>query len=1088
MKKRLLSIVTLMSFFISGWTQVRKLTGTVITKANVPLESVSLKFMGTTVGGQTDKNGKFTLNMPGKGKVTLLVTHIGYKSLTKEITSETEVTLTMQDDENKTLDEVVVVNIGYSSVAKSKLAGSISSISEKDLKDFPVSSVAEALAGKLAGVSVTTSEGSPGADIKITVRGGTSLTQDNSPLYIVDGVQLDNALSILSPDEIKSIDVLKDVASTSIYGARGANGVVLITTKAGKKGRAVISFNTYAGKRKITNEISVMNPYDFVKYQYELNHLHYNGYELIDTSNSFAKKYGAYNDLDIYKSVPMVDWQSRVFGRNAASSSQVLSMSGGGEGTNYYATLNNYKENGIMVNSGLKRTLGSFRFENKITNDLKVGINVRYSQQTINGAGTSNTGSSANNTLKNVVRFQPYNGLINVEDVDASDSYDLSINLSNPLTAALNAIKYNTTKILFTNGTLSYTIIPKLTFSTVLGYTITDKKVNSFQGLTNYQVASTNGGVGGQYSNMPFITLSNVSGISVSNTNTINFRPLTSSSKTLDILIGEETIQNDGTNYDQTIKYLPASVTPDQAFANVQQANPPAGGIQAAPISSSSGDRIISFFARGMYSIKGRYNLNFAIRRDGSSKFLPENRWGTFPSAQFSWKLSDERILQKLDLKWLGYLKMRVSYGSAGNNRINGNNLGETTFSNSVTSAGYAVGDASMYTGLFSPILANPKLKWETIVSRNIGFDMELFQGRLSVSIDGYINHTKDLLLNSNIPQQTGYITQYQNVGKTKNEGVELQLSGAVVKRKNFGYNASFNISFNKNTIVELQGDVKSYKVSSGWGTNGEDFLVQVGAPVGQYYGYVSDGFYSLNDFDRTQSNAVTSTWKLKKGVADASSILGQKVIPGVMKLKKLVDSKTDSIVSPNDRTVLGNNQPLFYGGFNNQFSFKGFDMGIFINFSYGSKTYNANSIEYTSAYKATGNNMLSKVVNRWQTFDANGNFMHDWDQIAAANKNAKTYAPTRGNYILRSDAIEDGSFIRITNVSLGYTFPKKTLQKMPFSTLRVYTTINNLYTLTNYTGFDPEASTRNNPLTPGVDYSAYPRNRYFLIGLNVVF
>lgn len=1077
-----------MSFFISGWAQQRILTGKVVTKANTPVESVSLKFMGTTVGGQTDKNGKFTLNVPGKGKATLIATHIGYKSKAISITTETEVTITLDDDDNKTLDEVVVVNIGYSSVAKTKLAGSISSISEKDLKDFPVGSVAEALAGKLAGVSVTTSEGAPGADIKIAVRGGTSLTQDNSPLYIVDGVQLENALSILSPDEIKSIDVLKDVASTSIYGARGANGVVLITTKAGKKGRATISFNTYAGKRKITNEISVMNPYDFVKYQYELNRLHYNGYELIDTANGFAKKYGAYTDLDIYKSVPMVDWQSRVFGRDAASSSQVLSMSGGGEGTNYYATLNNYTENGIMVNSGLKRTLGSFRFENKISNDLKVGLNLRYSQQTINGAGTSNSGSSANNTLKNVVRFQPYNGLINVEDVDASDAYDLSINLSNPLTAALNAVKYNTTKVLFTSGTLNYTIIPKLTFNTVLGYTITDKKVNSFQGLTNYQVASTNGGVGGQYSNMPFITLSNAGAISVSNTNTINFRPISTSLKTLDILIGEETIQNDATNYDQTIKYFPASVTPDGAFANVQQANPPAGGIQAAPTSNGSGDRLISFFARAMYSLKGRYNINFSIRRDGSSKFLPENRWGTFPSAQFSWKLSDERFVQKLNLKWLGYVKMRASYGSAGNNRINGNNLGETTFSNSVPNAGYAVGDASMYSGLFSGVLANSKLKWETIVSRNLGFDMELFHGKLSVSLDGYINHTKDLLLNSNIPQQTGYTNQFQNVGQTKNEGIELQLNGTVIKRKNFGYNASFNISSNKNTIVELQGGVKSYKVSSGWGTNGEDFFVQVGAPVGQYYGYVSDGFYTLDDFDRSQSNPVTSTWKLKQGVADVSSILGQKVIPGVMKLKKLVDTKTDSIVGPNDRTVLGNNQPLFFGGFNNQFTFKSFDLGVFVNFSYGSKTYNANSIEYTSAYKATGNNMLSKVANRWKTFDANGDFMRDWDQIAAANKDAKTFAPTRGNYVLRSDAIEDGSFLRITNVSFGYTLPRKILKRTPFSTFRVYATVNNLYTFTNYTGFDPEASTRNNPLTPGVDYSAYPRNRYYLIGLNVVF
>ena len=614
MKKRLLSIVILLSFFINGWTQARKLTGTVVTKANVPLESVSLKFMGTTVGGQTDKNGKFTLNVPGKGKVTLVATHIGYKSLAKVINDETEVTLTLEEDDNKALDEVVVVNIGYSSVAKSKLAGSISSISDKDLKDFPVSSVAEALAGKLAGVSVTTSEGAPGADIRIAVRGGTSLSQDNSPLYIVDGVQLDNALSILSPEEIKSMDVLKDVASTSIYGARGANGVVLITTKAGKRGRTIVNLSTYTGTRKITNEISVMNPYDFAQYEYELYHLHYNGYYLPDTANTFAKKYGAFNDLDIYKSIPMVDWQNQVFGRNAVTTSQVLSLSGGNEGTTYYATLNNINENGIMVNSGLKRTLGSFRFDNRINEKLRVGINVRYSQQEIDGSGTSSaTGATSvtgttvvtgNNTLKNAVRFQPYNGLINVETYDPTAIYDNTINLSNPLAAAMNAVKYNFANVLFTSGTLTYTIMPRLTFNSILGYTVTDKKINTFQGLTTTLVASASSAA--TYANMPFITLSTGGAKSITNSNTINYRPLASPSKTLDFLLGEETVSNNNNAYDQSIKYFPSNVSADYAFASVQQANPPSGAIQAAPTSIVTGDRLLSFFGRAMYSYLGK--------------------------------------------------------------------------------------------------------------------------------------------------------------------------------------------------------------------------------------------------------------------------------------------------------------------------------------------------------------------------------------------------------------------------------------------------------------------------------------------------
>ncbi len=1099
MKKRLF-VITFLSFLcLVGWSQGRRITGRVVNGNNQEgIEGASLKFMGTTVGGQSGKNGNFTLNVPGKGDATLVVSHIGFKGKTTVISSQDNIVITLEEDGAANLDEVVVVNIGYSSVAKSKLAGSISSISEKDLKDFPVSSVAEALAGKLAGVSVTTSEGAPGADIKIAVRGGTSLTQDNSPLYIVDGVQLDNALSILSPEEIKSIDVLKDAASTSIYGSRGANGVVLITTKAGKRGRTIINFNTNAGVRKITNEISVMNPYDFAKYEYELYHLHYNGYYLPDTANSFAKKYGAYNDLDIYKSIPMVDWQNQVFGRSAVTSSQVLSLSGGNEGSNYYATINNINEDGIMVNSGLKRTLGSFRFDNKVNDKLKVGINVRYSQQEIDGAGTSSatgatstTGSSvtgSNNSLKNSVRFQPYNGLINVETYDPEAVYDNTINLSNPLVAALNAVRYNYTNVLLTSGTLTYTITPKVTFTSVLGYTVTDKKINSFQGLTTTLVASTSS----IYANMPFITLSTGSGKSITNSNTINYRPLVSSLHTLDFLVGEETVKNDGASYDQTIRYFPTNVTPDYAFANVQQANPPSGAIQAAPTTTPSGDRLLSFFGRIMYSYKSRYNLNLSIRRDGSSKFSPEHQWGTFPAVQFSWKMSDESYMRNLNLKWLGYLKMRASYGTAGNNRIPDGNLYQTTFTSSATSAGYATTDASINPGLYSANLANPNLKWETIVSRNLGFDMELFGGRLSASVDLYLNQTKDLLLNANIPQQTGYIQQYQNVGETQNKGVEVQLSGTVIRKKGFNYNSSFNISFNKNTILELQGGVQSYTVTSGWGATGDgDFLVQVGQPVGQYYGYKSDGFYTLKDFDRSRSNLTDpthATWILNAGVADATALIGQKAMPGVIKLKKLTDVKSDSVMKTTDRTVLGNNQPLFFGGFNNQFSYKNFDMSIFINFSYGSKTYNANSIEYGSAYKATGNNMLAKFANRWKTFDDKGNFMTDWDQIAAANVNAKTYAPTRGNYILTSDAIEDGSFLRISNISFGYSLPRKFLDRSIFSTFRVYATVNNLYTFTKYTGFDPEASTRNGPLTPGVDYSAYPRSRYMLIGLNIGF
>lgn len=1089
MRKILLQTLMLLLFCLGAWAQTKTITGKVIDRNSEPLVGATVAIRGGGGTTATDVGGKFSLKVPSSGQMVLNIRLVGFKAQDVTIGANTNITVTLEDDASRTLQEVNVVNIGYRTVSKNALAGSVSSISAKDLKDFPVGTAAEALAGKLAGVSVKTSEGAPGADIQIVVRGGGSLTQDNSPLYIVDGVPLENALTIISPNEIASIDVLKDVASTAIYGARGANGVVIITTKSGKKGRPIVSFDTYAGARKITNEIPVLNPYEFVDYQYELIHLHYTGYNIIDTPtvNGFTRNYGTNQDLQIYKSFPMVDWQDRVFGRSALSNTQIIGINGGSDATTYNLTLNNLSEQGIMLNSGLKRSFGSFRFDQKISTKLRFGLNVRYSRQRIDGVGTSSTGSSSNNRLKYAVRFQPYQGLVNFQEFDPNAIFDNTVNLSNPLTSALTDTRKAYSNALITSGQIIINPIPSLTIRSVIGYTLNDNKTNEFSGVANYAVSSRNSS--SQYASQPYINLSNSQNINFTNSNTIDYNPKLGKNHTLDVLLGQEINQNNGNNFSQQIKYFPTAVTAEQAFANVQQANPPSGAIQPSPVSDINGDRLSSYFGRVMYSYKNRYSLNVLARRDGSSKFAEENRYGIFPSAQFAWRASEESFIKERNWEWLSNLKLRLSYGTAGNNRVSSDRLYQTIFTTSSSAAGYAANDNSQTSGLYSANLANPNLKWETTISKNVGIDIDLFKSRVSLTIDAYVNRTKNLLLNTNVPQQTGYTTQTQNIGSTQNRGLEFQLSAGIINTKDFTYSSSFNFSINRNKILALQGGVQSYAVSSGWGSASEDFFVEVGKPVGQFYGYQVEGFYTMDDFDRTRSDVAAGRWVLKPGVTNSGVVLNQGVSPGVIKLKKTT-STADSVIRTTDRVVLGNNQPKFYGGWNNQFAYKNFDMSIFVNFSYGNKTYNANTVEFSSVVNANGNNVLSKFANRFRRYDAAGTYITDWDALKAMNADASIYAPYRGNYPVHSDAIEDGSFLRITNLSLGYSLPQKLLKRTGFITrLRVYATVNNLYTFTKYTGYDPEASTRrSNPLTPGVDYSAYPRSRYVLAGLSMVF
>lgn len=977
-----------------------------------------------------------------------------------------------QEKEKETkIDEVVLV--GYTKVSKKDVTNAVSSVKAEAIKDMPSTNAAEAIQGRMAGVQVSLSEGAPGAEVDIVVRGGNSITGSNAPLYIVDGVQMDNALSILSPKEIESIEVLKDASSTNIYGARGANGVVLITTKGGRKrAKTTINYNGFVGVRSIQNKIDVLDPYQYVLYQYE--QYYKNGVQTdIDIFNT---RYGTFDELSKYKNVKKIDWQDEVFGREAFNFTHNLGITGGSENSAFSLTLNNMKEDGVMIGSSFRRNMANFKYDYDISKKLSIGVNARYSRQLINGAGTSATGSQSTNRLRNAVRYQPFEGVstVNVDEFDPL--FADQTNLVNPVLLADNEIKENGRNDLLLNGTIEYKINRDFTFRSVIGYVQRDQYVNQFSGTVT--------SVARQNNDQPVVFMSDTQSRRITNSNTLNFKKTFGNHK-LDLLAGQETVQTDGESLSMNIKWLPESISAQEAFANIQAASPPNGMIQDAPRTATEVDRLASFFGRANYIYKNKYIFTASMRADGSSVFKPgRNQWGYFPAASAAWKINEENFLK--ESQTVSELKLRAGYGLSGNNRI-GAFLYDTFF---ITSSdyGYAFGTNVTPGATTGNIMANKNVTWEKSASQNLGLDFGLFKGKVYGTLDVYKTDTKDLLLLAKIPQTSGYEYQYQNSGSSQNKGIEFSIGGAVINKENFTWKIDANISSNKNVIKSLGASASSsanyYLQPSGWQNNLFDFLVQVGKPVGTFYGYETAGRYEISDFDY---DAATQVYTLKSGIASSAAVANgaRPVQPGDL---KLTDLNNDGVIDTNDQKDLGNAQPKFYGGFNQTFRYKNWDLSLFFNFSVGNKVYNANKVEYTTQYLYKDNNMLAEVANRWRWFNDAGEKVNDPTALAALNANTTMWTPPAGAYFLHSYAIEDGSFLRLNNLTLGFSLPKGSLEALGVKNLRLYATVNNLFTITGYSGFDPEANTRRNPLTPGVDYSAYPRSRFILSGIDITF
>lgn len=1066
---------------IGVYAQQRTVTGTVTDSKGETLIGVSIIAKGATIGTITDLDGKYTISIPANSNA-IIARYIGMKEKEVPVTGAV-VDIVMAEDHSQ-LDEVVV--IGYGAVKKRDLTGSVVSVQGETLAKVPVTSAAEAMTGRLAGVQITTADGSPDAEMVIRVRGGGSVTGDNSPLYIVDGFPVSNINDIAMID-IQSIDVLKDASSTAIYGSQGANGVVIITTKSAKGGKTTVSYNGYLQSKKLARSIDVLDTYEYAMFNYELA-----AFDGEDGIRNLERRLGVFDDFDLYKGVKAIDWQDDMFGSDVLSYQHNLSISGGSDKTRFGLSATWNKNGGLMANNDYERFNVNFKLNHEISKTLSLTANARIIDTEINGDGTS--GGTYKIRTTEAVTGPATKGVEGDKIVDLNSLTDEEREeyLTSRLSLAERSQWYwkrkNERTFNFT-GSLDWRVLKGLVYRLEAGY---EYRFNEQKKWWDHRT-STASYVGG----LPLADWTKENKNTFRMSNTVTWMHTFNNDHNLNVMVGQELVSKTADrNYMYGTRFS-KDLSPEKVFANMAQAG---GGLNITS-SVDADDNLASFLGRLMYNYKERYLFNFVFRTDGSSKFAKGNYWGYFPAGAFAWRIVEEPFMEGTkDL--ISNLKLRLSYGEAGNNRIP-SGLTRPQFKLGSTKT-YGLGDVqNNYYEPASALLPNPFLIWETTITRNFGLDFGLWNERLNGAVEVYWNTAKDLLIERDIVAP-GYSKTMENTAKTSNKGVELTLNGILVDKKDFYLTANFNIGFNKSNVDALAHGLQYQEYQSGWagtdlkGVN--DYRVMIDQPVGLIYGWVTDGYYTTNDFE--SYDAATKTYVRKEGVPNTGLLGGKSGIrPGTIKLK---DLDGNGVVDDEDRTIIGNTNPDFTGGFGVNGVWKGFDFTVLFNFVYGNDVYNANKIASSQQYR-TGNyqsNLLDimRGDNRYTYLDRNtGTLVTDLATLAQMNEgaNAKEYwSPIsfgNASVLPHSWAIEDGSFLRLQNITLGYTLPKSITRKFLCEQLRLYCTLNNVWIWTDYTGYDPEVyspvrGSSTSGLTPGVDYSSYPKSFSYTFGLNVTF
>jgi TonB-linked SusC/RagA family outer membrane protein len=1038
MKKILLFfLVFSAAVFNNAYAQNRKIAGRVTSAEDgLPLPGVSIKITGAKTGVQTDADGTYTLSVPS-GSTTVVFTFIGYRPQTITIGSGSTYNVKLSSDQ-QLLNDVVV--IGYGSTSKRASTGAISNIKSADIQDRPVTGLDQAMQGQLAGVQVTSSSGTPGGAVTVRVRGVSTLSAGSQPLYVVDGTPIQtasnsqigfgngvtNPLNDINPADIESIDVLKDASASAIYGSRASNGVVIITTKRGKSGKTNIDLDYYTGFQQTTNKIDALTGPQYVQMLQEA------------ITNRYADQIGtaAYPTL--------ADYITRGLNRgNLANDPSTYRTTNWQDQVFQTAPISNYN---LSINGGNDKTRfnitsGYFdqegilkgsdfsRFNLRLNLDHNISDKFKVGTSTSFNRSSSNRINNDNNiygVLSSAILISPAVPTYNENGTYGRDPYST---VENPIAAYKEPFNLTTNGRLLSNVYGEYRILPSLTFKTNFGadYQIFHER-RFVPSTLNAGAPPTNGsGIETYFSDLNLL-----------NENTLTFNK-TIGDHSFNVLLGQSW-QKD--NYESA--YAAGTNFPGNSIKRLS-----AAAVKTSASSDGGSNTLVSFFGRLNYNYKQRYILSATLRSDGSSRFTDGNRFGYFPAVSGAWIVSDEAFMKNQNI--LSTVKLRASWGVTGNNFI-GDFLSRTLIS--------AGSNFNQVAGLYPSALGDPNLTWEKTKSTDVALDLGVLKDRIVLSMDLYYRKTTNLLAILPLAGSSGFTGYQTNAGSMENKGLELDLHTVNIRSKDFNWTSSLNISFNKNKILSLANNNAPY--ASGFAS-----YVQVGEEVGSFRGYKVEGIFQ----NQAEINALNEAARTKTGNATALyQVAG--TAPGDL---KFADLNGDGVITGADQQILGSAQPKFTGGFNNSLSYKSFDLSFFWQFSYGNEIYNNTRVFAEGMNTIYG--QFASVLDRWTPTNTNT----DMPRAVYGDPNSNSRASDR--------FVENGSYLRLKNVNLGFNLPGTVASRLHMRKVRIFAAAQNLVTVTNYKGFDPEVSTFNSvPLSAGTDFLSAPQAKTYTFGVNLGF
>ena len=1030
-KIKLISLFCIL--FLGANAQTKEVNGKVTdSRDGSPLVGVTVKAKGAASSTTTKQDGTFNLNVPANTKA-LMISYVGFKVQETAIDNAANISLSQSDN---SMSEVIVV--GFGTKAKRDLTGSISKVSAKDISGTPAISFESAIQGRAAGVFVEQQNGKLGQGIKVRVRGAASITAGADPLYVVDGITLQNSslssngagtnpLADINPNDIESIEILKDASATAIYGANGSNGVVLITTKKGKAGKSKIEFGYFTGNQKPTGKRDFMNAQEYVNYfrmaaapggKYDFKN-GISGFgteqEAIDFYVNFVerrfKRYSAGNDD--YKTAKVnTDWQEQAF-QKAPISQYDINFSGGNEKTTFYMGGQYIDQKGIIVRNNLKRYSGRLNLEHKVRDWLSFGMNMSFVRSNNNRISNDNAFS----TPLQIVALSPITPLIDPRTGQTSGALDTVTGRPNtnfpvyynPLLGADNASYLTTVNRTLGNIFSNIRLTKGLNFRSEFGVDQTNQNEQTYNGrLTARNQGVPNGAAFASSDEILNLTLN-------------NFFQYNKSFNDKNIL--DATLGTSYQKYDISSISLSGEQFPSDAYKKISSAASP-----TAVFSGGTGFRVLSYFGRVNYKLNDRYLLAVSGRYDGSSKFGTNNQYGFFPAASLGWIVTEEKFLQ--NVRWLSFLKLKASYGETGNSLGINNFASRGLFSGNAAYGGLA--------GQHPTQLANPDLKWETTASLDLGFEANFLKNRISLEVDYYERKTRDLLLNVDIPGTSGFSTQTRNAGKLHNNGVEFTLNTENVATRNFKWSTNLNFAANKNKIIDLKGQ-----------QIGTLNRAKEGEALGVFYAREFAGADPKNGDALYYKNTVGADGKLDRSTTNDYN-LAQDV-------------------------VIGNPNPKFIYGIKNNFSYKGLDLDVLLQGVYGNQIFNSGG-QYMSASGSNGfDNQTRDQLNSWKK-------LGDITQVPEARLFAANGVNNSSRYI------SDGSYLRVKAVTLGYNLPKSFLSRLRLDKARIYVRGQNLFTFTKYKGWDPEvnADFQASEINQGQDFYSAPQLKTVVFGINI--